>query len=184
MPKSKKNRKTNKGSTNHKVKSSYRAIPWINVNDEDAHLVLQDPLYIALRHGVKNIASGLNGNDPADHNAILNRGGIRFAAIYSKEMSVSDPNFGGLAFPYQGKHYGCFWKELLHPETVKGGFWVIREFSERPSAEMFDDFSNSALLTVIPAFAGGMPEVFLPLIEYNQRLLGFDTSLDHQEFGK
>ena len=181
MPKSKK--KTTK-KTPMKNKSKQRStcptIHQAKLNHEAYRQMTQDPIYVALRKGVQHIVSGLKIDEPADYNLTMKINEQKFGVIYSKHMFVENRDFIGHTFYADGKYYVASWLEALHPQTVRGGFWVIAEFAECPSEEQMKLFIFRGMATAIPALRELDKDFFEPLDRYNARLLGLDNMTDER----
>jgi len=175
MPKSKK-RKTAKNRKNQQQHRIYNCDRdrHILLGDSEAHLILKDPLYLTMREAINGVVRGLQRDEKGDYNSVVWVEDTKFALMYSKQMFVPNRDFVGMSFTRDGKHYGCSWLEMLHPRTVRGGFWVIQEFDQPADEAKMKEFEARVLSVVIPIYRMKNPELFAELDDYNMRLLGID----------
>ena len=133
------------------------------------------PIYSALRRGMELVGRGLQASGAEDFHATTTINGRELAVIYSKESFVELQGYVGHHFQYNGKYYGIAWIEHLHPTTVRGGFWVAQEFAQILSQEETKEFLAFALSEVVPSSIVAKPDYFLPIVRYNNRLVGLDN---------
>lgn len=173
-----------KSSSNHKAKRKLQAdknkakSQWVNREDGSSENLKDNPLFLALLDGTKGTFAEDTISSLPQLTGIVADSGHEYAFMYGKDYSIPDRNFIGKTFEHKGKFYLASWTELLHPSTVKGGLWVVREYDHLPTDKEFNGFLLSVMMKVVPFIETSKSWFFDPIVSYNMRLLGMDTLPD------